>query len=196
MPERDHGGPGPGPRKRFPPPASPTGCLERRPELPDRLDAVLTVVHLLFTTGHTAPGGGRLVNRRPGGCAISLARMLRQLDAGRVRGRGDCWPSILLTDARRATWCAPDGRLLLLEEQDRSQWDRPVIDEGTALVRAALRGRPPGRFALQAAIAAVHAEAPSYGDDRLARGGGALRPAARRSGRRRWSRSTAPWRSR
>jgi RNA polymerase sigma-70 factor (ECF subfamily) len=71
---------------------------------------------------------------------------------------------LLLTDARRATRCAPDGRLLLLEEQDRSQWDRPAIDEGTALVRAALRGGRPGRFALQAAIAAVHAQAPAYHD--------------------------------
>jgi RNA polymerase sigma-70 factor (ECF subfamily) len=58
----------------------------------------------------------------------------------------------------------PDGRLLLLEEQDRSRWDRPAIAEGVALVREALRRRPPGRFALQAAIAAVHAEAPSWPD--------------------------------
>ena len=130
-------------------------------ELPDRLDAVLTVVHLLYTTGHTAPGGSRLVRDDLVERAISLTRMLRLLmpDESEVRG---LLALLLLTDARRATRCAPDGRLLLLEEQDRSQWDRPAIDEGTALVREALRGGRPGRFALQAAIAALHAQAPTY----------------------------------
>ena len=130
-------------------------------ELPDRLDAVLTVVHLLYTTGHTAPGGGQLVRGDLVERAFSLARMLRQLmpDEPEVRG---LLALLLLTDARRATRCAPDGRLLLLEDQDRSQWDRPAIDEGVALVTGALRGGRPGRFALQAAIAALHAAAPSY----------------------------------
>jgi RNA polymerase sigma-70 factor (ECF subfamily) len=133
------------------------------PELPDRLDAVLTVVHLLYTTGHTAPGGGHLVRDDLVDRAIGLARMLCLLmpDEPEIRG---LLALLLLTDARRATRCAPDGRLLLLEEQDRSRWDRAAIDEGTALVRAALRGGRPGRFALQAAIAAVHAQAPAYGD--------------------------------
>jgi RNA polymerase sigma-70 factor (ECF subfamily) len=132
-------------------------------ELPDRLDAVLTVVHLLYTTGHTAPGGGSLVRDDLVDRAIQLARMLRLLmpDEPEVRG---LLALLLLTDARRATRCAPDGRLLLLEEQDRTQWDRPAIGEGTALVREALRGGRPGRFALQAAIAALHAQAPSYAD--------------------------------
>jgi RNA polymerase sigma-70 factor (ECF subfamily) len=132
-------------------------------ELPDRLDAVLTVVHLLYTTGHTAPGGGSLVRDDLVDRAIQLARMLHLLmpDEPEVRG---LLALLLLTDARRATRCAPDGRLLLLEEQDRTQWDRPAIGEGTALVREALRGGRPGRFALQAAIAALHAQAPSYAD--------------------------------
>jgi RNA polymerase sigma-70 factor (ECF subfamily) len=132
-------------------------------ELPDRLDAVLTVVHLLYTTGHTAPAGGNLVRDDLVDRAISLARMLRGLmpDEPEVRG---LLALLLLTDARRPTRCAPDGRLLLLEEQDRAQWDRQAIDEGTALVRDALRGGRPGRFALQAAIAALHARAPSYAD--------------------------------
>jgi RNA polymerase sigma-70 factor (ECF subfamily) len=132
-------------------------------ELPDRLDAVLTVVHLLYTTGHTAPGGGNLVRDDLVDRAIRLARMLRLLmpDEPEVRG---LLALLLLTDARRATRCAPDGRLLLLEEQDRTQWDRPAIDEGTELVREALRGGRPGRFALQAAVAALHAQAPSYAD--------------------------------
>jgi RNA polymerase sigma-70 factor (ECF subfamily) len=69
-----------------------------------------------------------------------------------------------LTHARRATRTDDSGRLLLLEEQDRTRWDRTAIESATPLVREALRARPPGRFALQAAIAAVHAEAPSYTD--------------------------------
>ena len=145
------------------------------PELPDRLDAVLTVVHLLYTTGHTSPGGGHLVRADLVDRAIGLARMLSLLmpDESEVRG---LLALLLLTDARRATRCAPDGRLLLLEEQDRSQWDRPAIAEGTALVRAALRGGRPGRFALQAAIAALHAQAPSYARP-TGRRSWALRPA-------------------
>jgi RNA polymerase sigma factor (sigma-70 family) len=132
-------------------------------ELPDRIDAVLTVVHLLFTTGHSAPVGADLVRRDLVERALDLARMLRTLlpDDPDVAG---LLALILLTDARRATRVASDGRLLLLEEQDRSQWDRGAIAEGAALVREALRRRPPGRFALQAAIAAVHAEAPRWED--------------------------------
>ncbi|WP_406274231.1 sigma-70 family RNA polymerase sigma factor [Streptomyces sp. NBC_00191] len=130
-------------------------------ELPARIEAVLTVVHLLFTTGHTAPAGADLVRRDLVERALDLARMLRTLlpdDAG-VAG---LLALILLTDARRDTRSADDGRLLLLAEQDRTQWDRAAIGEGIALVREALRRRPPGRFALMAAIAAVHAEAPSW----------------------------------
>jgi RNA polymerase sigma factor (sigma-70 family) len=129
-------------------------------ELPERIDAVLTVLHLLFTTGHAAPVGADLVRRDLVERSLDLARMLRALlpDDADVAG---LLALLLLTDARRSTRVAPDGRLLLLEEQDRSQWDRAAIAEGAALVREALRRRPPGRFALQAAIAAVHAEAPS-----------------------------------
>jgi RNA polymerase sigma-70 factor (ECF subfamily) len=135
-------------------------------ELPDRLDAVLTVVHLLYTTGHTAPNGPDLVRADLVERAISLARMLGELmpDEREVRG---LLALLLLTDARRAARAAPDGRLLLLEEQDRSRWDRAAIGEGISLVTGTLRGgaaRRPGRFVLQAAIAAVHAEAPSYGE--------------------------------
>jgi RNA polymerase sigma-70 factor, ECF subfamily len=132
-------------------------------ELPDRLDAVLTVVHLLYTTGHTAPAGDGLIRADLVERAIDLARTLRALmpDEREVRG---LLGLLLLTDARRATRTADDGRLLLLEEQDRARWDRAAIEEGTWLVTEALRGGRPGRFALQAAIAAVHAEAPSYAE--------------------------------
>lgn len=131
-------------------------------ELPDRLDAVLTVVHLLYTTGHTAPAGDRLVRVDLVEKVFDLARMLRTLmpDEREVRG---LLALLLLTDARRATRTATDGRLLLLAEQDRGRWDRALIAEGAALVPGALRGGA-GRFALQAAIAALHAEAPTYED--------------------------------
>jgi RNA polymerase sigma-70 factor (ECF subfamily) len=132
-------------------------------ELPDRLDAVLTVVHLLYTTGHTAPGGENLVRADLVDRAIGLARMLRTLMPDEREAAG-LLALILLTDARRATRADAQGRVLLLEEQDRSQWDRAVIAEGTALVLWALRGGCPGRFALQAGIAALHAQAPSYAE--------------------------------
>lgn len=130
-------------------------------ELPDRIDAVLTVVHLLFTTGHSAPSGELLVRDDLVERAIDLARMLVALmpDEREVRG---LLALLLLTHARRATRVDDSGRLLLLEEQDRSLWDRAVIDEARAMVTDALRGGRPGRFTLQAVIAAMHAEAPTY----------------------------------
>ncbi len=130
-------------------------------ELPDRLDAVLTVVHLLFTTGHAAPTGRELVRTDLVERAIGLARVLRQLmpDEREVRG---LLALMLLTDARRDTRTDAAGRLVLLADQDRSRWDGTAIDEGRALVLDALRGGRPGRFMLQAAIAALHAEAATY----------------------------------
>jgi RNA polymerase sigma-70 factor, ECF subfamily len=132
-------------------------------ELPDRLDAVLTVVHLLFTTGHAAPSGDALVRTDLVERALDLARMLHSLmpDEREVRG---LLALLVLTDARRSTRLGTDGRLLLLQEQDRAQWDRAAIDTGKALVIGALRGGRPGRFALQSAIAALHADAPTYAD--------------------------------
>jgi len=130
-------------------------------ELPDRLDAVLTVLHLLYTTGHTAPDGPDLVRADLTERAIGLARMLRELmpDEPEVRG---LLGLLLITNARQSTRTDGQGSVLLLADQDRSRWDRTAIAEGSALVLDALHGGRPGRFALQAAIAAVHAEAPSY----------------------------------
>jgi RNA polymerase sigma factor (sigma-70 family) len=132
-------------------------------ELPERVDAVLAVVHLLFTTGHTTPAGEVLVRRDLVERSVELARMLRRLLPQDPAVAG-LLALLLLTDARRETRTGTDGRLLLLEEQDRSRWDHGAIAEGVALVRAALRVRPPTRYALQAAIAAVHAESPTWDD--------------------------------
>ncbi|MGC3860347.1 RNA polymerase sigma factor [Micromonospora chersina] len=130
-------------------------------ELPERLDAVLTVIHLLFTTGHTAPTGAGLVRADLVDRAVHLTRMLLALmpDEPEVRG---LLALLLLTDARRATRTDADGRLLVLEEQDRSRWDRAAIAEGNTLVLGAFRTGRVGRYALQAAIASLHAVAPSY----------------------------------
>jgi RNA polymerase sigma-70 factor (ECF subfamily) len=138
---------------RVPPPA----------ELPDRVDAALRVVHLLYTMGHTAGSGRELQRQDLVARALDLARMLRLLLPTHPDVAG-LLALVLLTDSRRETRVAEDGRLLLLEEQDRTRWDSAAIAEGTALVREALRARPPGRFTLQAAIAAVHAESPSWAD--------------------------------
>jgi len=130
-------------------------------ELPGRIGAVLEVVHLLFTTGHTATSGAELVRADLVERALQLARMLRALlpDDADVAG---LLALLLLTDARRDTRVGPDGELVLLADQDRGRWDRARIGEGVELVRDALRRRPPSRYALQAAIAAVHAEAPTW----------------------------------
>ncbi len=132
-------------------------------ELPARIDAVLTVVHLLFTTGHTAPAGEDLVRRDLVERSLDLANMLRALlpEDADVAG---LLALILLTDARRASRLTDDGRLVLLADQDRTRWDHEAISEGVALVSEALGHRPPGRFALMAAISAVHSEAPTYGE--------------------------------
>ncbi len=130
-------------------------------ELPARIGAILAVVHLVFTTGHTAPVGDGLRRAELVERALDLARILRALLPADPDVAG-LLALILLTDARRATRVDDTGALILLADQDRSAWDRAEIAEGVALVREALRARPPGRFALQAAIAAVHAEAPSW----------------------------------
>jgi RNA polymerase sigma-70 factor (ECF subfamily) len=131
-------------------------------ELPNRLDAALTTIHLLFTTGHTAPAGPSLTRNDLADRAIGLTRVLRALmpDEREVRG---LLALMVATHARRATRTDADGQLLVLADQNRSAWDRDAIAEADELVLGALRGNP-GRFALQAAIATLHATAPTYAD--------------------------------
>lgn len=131
-------------------------------ELPERVGAALEVVHLVFTAGHAAPAGADLVRRDLVERACDLARMLRAL-LPRDPDVAGLLALVLLTDARRATRTDGD-RLLLLEDQDRGRWDAAAIREGVTLVHEALSHRPPGRYALQAAIAAVHAESPTWED--------------------------------
>ncbi|MEU8246891.1 DUF6596 domain-containing protein [Nonomuraea sp. NPDC048916] len=132
-------------------------------ELPRRVDSVLTVVHLLYATGHTAYSGERLVRDELTGRALDLAQMLRLLLPA-DRETAGLLALLLSHHARRATRTDAHGRLLRLEEQDRSAWDRELIAEADRLVVAALTAGPPGRFTLQAAIAALHAQAPTYAE--------------------------------
>jgi RNA polymerase sigma-70 factor (ECF subfamily) len=130
-------------------------------DLPERVDAVLTVVDLLFTTGHVAPDGPELLRTDLIARAAGLAAMLGDLLPGDAEVAG-LRALILLTDARRAARLDTAGAPVLLADQDRGRWDRAAIAEGLVLVRRALRRRPPGPFGLRAAIAAVHAEAPTW----------------------------------
>jgi RNA polymerase sigma-70 factor, ECF subfamily len=132
-------------------------------QLAERVGAVLEVVHLIFTTGHTAPVGTSLVRRDLVDSATSLARMLHLL-MPREAEVSALLALLLLVDARRDTRVSADGRLLLLSEQDRARWDTSQIDEGVALLTHALSKQPPTRFAVEAAIAAAHAEAPAWED--------------------------------
>ena len=134
-----------------------------RAELPARVDAVLTVVHLMFSTGYAAPTGDELMREDLAERSLDLARMLRVLLPGHGEVAG-LLALILLTDARRGARVDEAGRLVLLADQDRARWDPAKINEGVALVREALGQGAPGRFAVMAAIAAVHDEAPRFGD--------------------------------
>jgi RNA polymerase sigma-70 factor, ECF subfamily len=132
-------------------------------ELPERVDAVLTVIHLLYATGHTAHSGEDLVRDDLTARALDLARTLRLLLPADHDVAG-LLALLLVHHARRVTRTDADGRLLRLEEQDRAAWDRGLIAEADRLLVGALRAGPPGRFTLQAAIAALHAQAPSYAE--------------------------------
>jgi RNA polymerase sigma-70 factor (ECF subfamily) len=128
--------------------------------LPERLDGVLRVLYLIFNEGYDATSGADLVRRELCAEAIRLARVLASFmpDEPEVIG---LLALMLLTDARRPARLDDNGELVLLEDQDRSRWDRATIVEGQALVERALRLGQPGPYQLQAAIAAVHDAAPT-----------------------------------
>jgi len=130
--------------------------------LTERLEAVMVVVYLVFNEGYAASFGDRLVRHELCDQAIRLGRMLVELLPARAESKG-LLALMLLHDSRRETRLDGSGDIVLLEDQDRARWDRAQIDEGAELVETALRegGRPPGPYALQAAIAAVHTQAPT-----------------------------------
>jgi RNA polymerase sigma-70 factor (ECF subfamily) len=134
--------------------------VPRDAELPDRVPYVLAVVYLVFNEGYTASAGDVLVRSELCAEAIRLARLLAELmpDEPEVAG---LLALLLLTEARREARTGPDGSLVLLADQDRGRWDQALIAEGHALVRACLRRNRPGPYQLQAAISAVHADAPA-----------------------------------
>jgi RNA polymerase sigma-70 factor (ECF subfamily) len=132
-------------------------------DLPDRLRAVLAVVYLIFNEGYAASSGERLVREDLCAEAIRLGRQLAELmpDEPEVMG---LLALMLLVESRRASRTTPAGGLVLLADQDRGLWDRALIAEGQAIVRQCLRRNRPGPYQIQAAINAVHSDAPAEAD--------------------------------
>lgn len=132
-------------------------------ELPDRLAGVLAVLYLIFNEGYSASTGTNVLRSELSSEAIRLGRVLGQLmpDEPEVLG---LLALMLLHDSRRAARVGPEGEVVLLEDQDRTQWDHRQIREGTALLDQALARRRTGPYQVQAAIAAVHCQAPSPAD--------------------------------
>jgi RNA polymerase sigma-70 factor (ECF subfamily) len=134
--------------------------IPRETDLPDRLKSVLAVIYLIFNEGYQASSGERLIREDLCAEAIRLGRLLAELmpDEPEVKG---LLALMLLTESRRDARTGPAGDLVLLPDQDRSQWDRELIAEGQAIVRECLRRDQPGPYQIQAAINAVHSDAPT-----------------------------------
>jgi RNA polymerase sigma-70 factor, ECF subfamily len=132
-------------------------------QLPDRLAAVLATLYLIFNEGYDATTGDSLMRRGLCGEATRLARLTVRLMPDEPEAAG-LLALMLLHDSRREARTDAAGELVLLEDQDRSAWDAPEIEEGLALAQRALRSGRPGPYALQAAIAAVHAQARTPAD--------------------------------
>lgn len=126
-------------------------------QLPDRLSAALAVVYLIFNEGYAASAGQELIRSELCQEAVRLGRLLAQLMPDEPEALG-LLALMLLQDARQAARMSDDGNLILLDDQDRSLWDRQQIDEGSRLIERALRMGRAGAYQLQAAIAAVHCE--------------------------------------
>jgi RNA polymerase sigma-70 factor, ECF subfamily len=132
--------------------------IPKESDLPDRLQAVLAVVYLIFNEGYAASSGDRLVREDLCAEAIRLGQLLATLmpDEAEVMG---LLALMLLLESRRASRITPDGHLVLLADQDRTRWDHHLVAEGQAIVRQCLRRDQPGPYQIQAAINAVHSDA-------------------------------------
>jgi RNA polymerase sigma-70 factor (ECF subfamily) len=137
--------------------------IPREPDIPDRLKSVLAVVYLIFNEGYQVSSGDRVVREDLCAEAIRLGRLLAELrpDEPEVNG---LLALMLLIESRRDARTGSAGDLVLLSDQDRSRWNREFIAEGQAIVRTCLRRNQPGPYQIQAAINAVHSDAPSAAD--------------------------------